>query len=100
MLAAAAARTQGSTEMSGGGVDARGMGDALLDRGQRFTLDGISSSLVFNVSDSNRTVFGPSDEVVATVGSTGLPSSFLVWLSDSAATSGVCNNIEIIDTIF
>lgn len=33
MLAAAAARTQGSTEMSGGGVDARGMGDALLDRG-------------------------------------------------------------------
>ena len=95
MLAAAAARTQGSTEMSGGGVGAKGMGDALLDRGQRFRLDGISS-LVFNESDSNRTVFCPSDEVVATLRSTGLPSSFLVWLSDSADTSGVCNNVKII----
>lgn len=59
MLAAAAARTQGSTEISGGGVGARGTGDALLDRGRRWTLDGISSLSVFG-SDSNRTVFCPS----------------------------------------
>ncbi len=81
--------------MSGGGVGAKGMGDALLDRGQRFRF----SSLFLNVSDSNRTVFCPSVEVVAADWSSDLPS-FLDRHSDSTATSGVCNNCKISVSLF